>query len=106
MRRGGYSKISGFALKELESIQTTGKPEKIAPTTRATHRPAFFARCLGTTRAGCDTAVRFCTVVAVMSVPRLLVPDLEERQDHGHEQHEQGHGRRDGEVVAAECQLV
>src|SRR3954454_20553120 len=88
MRRGGYSKISGFALKELESIQITGKPEKIAPTTRATQRPAFFARCLGTTRAGWATAVRFCTVVVVMSVPRLLAPDVEERQDHGQDQHE------------------
>src|SRR5690349_16151777 len=98
MRRGGNSKISGLVLNELESIHTTGSAAKHAPRTSATTRAAFWPVFFGGVRSAGASDVRVGVASVVISVPRLLVPHVEEREDHRHEEHEHRGRGRDGEL--------
>src|SRR3990170_2634411 len=92
MIRGGSWKISGLALNELASIQNTGNPANTAPNVRASTTPAF-----RTSR---------CAPRGSMSVPRLLVSDVEEREEHREGEDDHGASRCGGELVSGERKLV
>src|SRR6478609_11085904 len=104
--RGGDAKISGFALNELDSIHSTGRPANSAPSVSATSTSAFWPVLAGGRRSSGEPARTGVGVRVAMSVTRLLVPDVEECEDHRQQQHDHRGRGRHRELVAAERELV